>query len=674
MALPVDDRRPGGRARELLTLLAPSSGRLEFATRQALICTLTTLVVQIYQTPDPALTVYLVFFLNRADRATSLVMNVVMLLLMSTVIALVIVTTMTVIDQPMWRVVSIATLSFGLLFLTSASKLRPIGAIVALIVGYALDLLGTYHAAEIATRALLYSWLFAAIPASVSMVVNLLIAPAPRRLVERALADRLRRSAAMLRSPDAVTHTAFDAHLREGPGEIPAWLKLAGAEKTSPTNDIAALRHAVESTTAIQLLVDLIAHDPEASLPLGLRQRVAHMLDETASILQSGGYPVEIAFDEDEGDAKLPAVPAALLADLREALIRFAEPSSPNPSAQSTAKAASGFFLPDAFTNPEHVQYALKTTAAAMFCYGLYSMLDWPSIHTCFITCYIVALSTTAETVEKLTLRILGCLLGAGAGIAAIVFVVPSLTSIGALMAVVFAGAFVAAWVAGGGPRIAYAGFQIAFAFFVCVIQGPAPAFDMVTARDRVIGILIGNLVSYLAFVHIWPVSVARRIDPAICALLRGLSALTSTVSLSGRRGLAAGTLMAHGAIERDLGLVPYEPRWIRPSPDWLQSRSQTLREVAALIGPLLLATDRNPELSANFTRRLDHLVDVLSPAGSSAPRASEQPTSATQEAEPMSMEGSTALWRLVDAPLAALEDALAQAAAPERTADHAQT
>jgi transposase len=36
--------------------------------------------------------------------------------------------------------------------------------------------------------------------------------------------------------------------------------------------------------------------------------------------------------------------------------------------------AQSGFFLPDAFTNPDHVYYALKTTAAAMFCYTTYAL------------------------------------------------------------------------------------------------------------------------------------------------------------------------------------------------------------------------------------------------------------------------------------------------------------
>jgi multidrug resistance protein MdtO len=96
------------------------------------------------------------------------------------------------------------------------------------------------------------------------------------------------------------------------------------------------------------------------------------------------------------------------------------------------------------------VQHALKTTAAAVFCYLLYSLLDWPGIHTCFITCYIVAQTTAAESVEKLSLRIIGCLIGAAAGIAAIVFLVPDSRPSADSMIVVFIGGWAAAFVAAG--------------------------------------------------------------------------------------------------------------------------------------------------------------------------------------------------------------------------------
>jgi multidrug resistance protein MdtO len=175
-----------------------------------------------------------------------------------------------------------------------------------------------------------------------------------------------------------------------------------------------------------------------------------------------------------------------------------------------------------------------------MFCYVVYMLLDWPGIHTCLITCYIVSLGTAAETVEKQTLRFLGCVVGAVVAIAAIVFVMPNVTSIGGLMGVVFLAALASGWIPGGGPRISYVGFQLAFAFFLSVIQGAAPAFDMTIARDRTIGILFGNLVVAIVFTQIWPVSMADRINPAIAALLRQLAALASAKSTPQRWGLAA--------------------------------------------------------------------------------------------------------------------------------------
>src|SRR5689334_17521861 len=65
-------RMPLTRAREAIwdmaRLLAPRPGQFELASRLALICALTLLVTEIYQTPEPALTTYVAFFLNRDSR------------------------------------------------------------------------------------------------------------------------------------------------------------------------------------------------------------------------------------------------------------------------------------------------------------------------------------------------------------------------------------------------------------------------------------------------------------------------------------------------------------------------------------------------------------------------------------------------------------------------------
>lgn len=668
MATPVDNGRAFA-AERIRAIVEPFPGRLEFAIRLAVICALTTLAVEIYQTPEPALTAYVAFFVMKPDRATSVVISAVLLLLITLIVGTVLLITMQVIDAPLWRVVAMTLVSFCMLFAASASKLKPIAAIVALIAAYALDLLGTAHIGEIATRALLYAWLFVGIPAGVSIVVNLVAGPAPRRLAGHALAHRLRAGAKLLRSPDENTRRLFLACLHEGPGEIPAWLKLAGAEKTSPAQDIAALKQATQATAAILATLDVIAREPATPQTGRLREHIAQTLDGMAAILQTGGYPVDIALAQIDGETALSPLAAAALAELRAALAAFAEPPPAALPPPPAAKRVGGFFVPDAFTNPAHVQYALKTTAAAMFCYVVYSLLNWPGIHTCLITCYIVSLGTTAETVEKLTLRIVGCLIGAAAGIAAIVFLMPNVTSIGALMAIVFVATLFSGWIAAGSPRVSYIGFQIAFAFFLCVIQGPSPAFDMTTARDRVIGILFGNLVVAVVFTQIWPVSVAKRIDPAIAALLRRLAAMAGSDTRPRRWALAAEAQAALGAIEQDLDLSRYEPSSIRPAPGWLERRRRVAEAVALLQGPLLVDFTRAPLAAAGVASRLDRLADTFGPdtTGQATPPASEHAASPRHAGDAAKANANAnanapdATHTFVDPFLARLEDAINQ-------------
>jgi multidrug resistance protein MdtO len=606
------ERAREGPFHDIVRLLAPRPGRLELATRLAVICALTVLVVEIYQTPDAALTVYVVFFLNRGDRAVSLILNIVLVALISVIIGFVILVAMVVINDPMWRVISMTVISIAILFVASASKLRPLGGTITLIVAYALDLLGTTPLAngELATRSLLYAWLFVGVPAGVSMIVNLLLAPPPRRLAERGIARGLELSAAMLTAPNENIRSEFTEYLQEGIAEIPKLLGLADREKTSKPDDIAALKQAAGSTILLMSAVDVMDRRPEIQLTTPLADYLARTLLEMSSILKAGAYPVRIGWDPPDTERALTPLETDVLDDIREAIIYFAEAPSSEHRPIESKKEDGGFFAADAFTNPDYIQYALKTTAAAMFCYFLYSLLDWSGIHTSFLTCYIVSLGTTAETVEKLTLRILGCLVGAAAGYGTMIFLIPDLTSITALMVVVFAGALAAGYVSAGSERISYAGFQMAFAFFLCVIQGPSPAFDLSTARDRVIGILLGNVVTYLLFTHLWPISVGKRIDPAIATLLQTLAAMMTAATATTRRALASQAQTALAAIRTDIALAGYEPTSVRPDPAWLARRDQFADDIDALESALLLSADKEPAMSRSIARRLQALAD----------------------------------------------------------------
>lgn len=621
MAPPAGDlRRPG--LDDLRKWLAPFPGRAATATRVALICALTTLVTAAYGTPEAALSAYVVFFLIRPDRVTSIVTSAAMLVLVSIIIGFVLLVATLVLDDPMARVASIAGLSAALLFITSASKLRPVGAIIAMIVGFALDKLGSVPLGEVATRALLYAWLMVAIPIGAAVCVQLAVGPSPRKLAGNELAKRLRLAARVLRDPDT-PRDALDACLSAGDEALGKWLKVSVLEGSSARADAAALRQAASATFAILVAADLIGRERGARLPAAFLEPLASTIERMAQMLEAGGYPVDIELSLPPSDRLAPLARVAV-SDLSNAIKGFAVVTQ-EAAPEVKPQAHGGFFLPDAFSNPDHVRYALKTTVAAMICYLLYSLLDWPGIHTCFITVYIVSLGTTAETVEKLMLRIAGCLAGALAGTAMIVFVMPALTTITGLLSVVAIGTWLSAWIAFGSPRIGYAGFQIAFAFLLCVVQGPAPAFDLTIARDRTIGILLGNVVVYLIFTRVWPVSVAARVDAGLPELRQRWATLTAISSASLRRAQAAGAMARRSALQDDIALTHYEPSWVRPAAHWKVARKRALAELQALEGPMVLLAERHPGDTGidAWLRRLD--VDgggLGSPATRHAPAA----------------------------------------------------
>ncbi|MFM0230311.1 FUSC family protein [Paraburkholderia sediminicola] len=705
MAQPAGDlARPG--PADILKLLAPYPGRAAMATRIALICALTAFVTSAYGTPEAAISAYVVFFLNRPDRVLSVMLSSALLVLVTVMIGLVTVVAMFALDDPMWRVACITGLSFGLLFVTSASKLRPVGAILAMIVGFALDELGSVPFGEVATRALLYVWLMVAIPVGISIGVNLLIAPSPRKLAGRALAKRLRLAAQSLIEPET-TADALSACLREGDAEIGTWLKLSVVDGSSVRDDVEPLRQAVSSTLTILVAADLAVREPSGRLPASFAAPIAETLENMARMLEAGGYPVDI-------ELKLPSVteltPLARLVvgDLHDTITRFAvveaqadvegegktetdtltaARTQPQTNVEGAGKVETetrtqaqveasttpppankrgGFFLPDAFTNPEHVRYALKTTVAAMFCYLLYSQINWPGIHTCFITVYMVSLGTTAETVEKMTLRIAGCLVGALLGIAAIVFITPVLTSVAGLMTLVLVGAWLSAWIAFGSPRMAYAGFQIALVFFMCVLQGAAPGYDLTLARDRTIGILIGNVVVYLVFTRVWPVTVAARIDAGLATLRQQWERLAALPDAVTRRAQAASAMAQCGALEQDIALMHYEPSWVRPEAQWIAERRSALAKLDALEGPMFLLAERRPgdaAIEGWIKRAMDRLPMPSAETGAEVTPLPVTPNAALPEAA-ANDDARTALLRLGDARLTQLEHAASDDAA----------
>jgi multidrug resistance protein MdtO len=132
------------------------------------------------------------------------------------------------------------------------------------------------------------------------------------------------------------------------------------------------------------------------------------------------------------------------------------------------------------------------------------------------------------ETVHKLLLRISGALIGGLIAGLCIVFVLPHMTDIGQLsllIAIVSAGA---GWVATSSELLSYAGLQIAFAFFLGVLQDYAPATDLTVLRDRIVGILLGNVVMTVVFTVLWPESATSGLRAALSQAQQAISAVLS--------------------------------------------------------------------------------------------------------------------------------------------------
>jgi multidrug resistance protein MdtO len=90
-------------------------------------------------------------------------------------------------------------------------------------------------------------------------------------------------------------------------------------------------------------------------------------------------------------------------------------------------------------------------------------------------------------------------------------YLVPHMESIVSLVLLTAAGSALAGWVAAGSQRIAYAGLQIALAFFMCIYQGFAPDTDFNTIRNRIAGIVLGILVTSIVFHYLWPEREAEK-------------------------------------------------------------------------------------------------------------------------------------------------------------------
>jgi multidrug resistance protein MdtO len=162
-------------------------------------------------------------------------------------------------------------------------------------------------------------------------------------------------------------------------------------------------------------------------------------------------------------------------------------------------------FAADAFSNPAHVQFALRGTLAAMVCYVTYTAIDWPGLSTSVVTCFITALTTIGSSRQKQVLRLTGTFIGGIIfGMGAQVFVLPYLDSIAGFTPLFIVVTAIAAWVSTASARLSYLGVQIALAFYLIHLQEFTIQTSLSVARDRVFGVLLALVSMAIFFDLLW--------------------------------------------------------------------------------------------------------------------------------------------------------------------------
>jgi multidrug resistance protein MdtO len=182
---------------------------------------------------------------------------------------------------------------------------------------------------------------------------------------------------------------------------------------------------------------------------------------------------------------------------------------------------------PGTLFKPDHVRFGLRGCLAASLCYITYNALFWPEISTAVTTCLLTALTTIGASHQKQVLRFGGAVIGGFVlGMGAQIFILPHIDSIAAFTVVFLVVAVFAAWIMTSSARLSYLGSQVAIAFFLINLQEFKIQTSLAVARDRVVGVLLGLLMMWLAFDQLWSAPAGAQMKRTFVASLRLLAQL----------------------------------------------------------------------------------------------------------------------------------------------------
>jgi multidrug resistance protein MdtO len=585
----------------LLDELAPRPGRLAAVARISVCCMVVVAIGMLYQIPLVGYMAYAVFLLGSREVASTMLTGIVAVIAFTLAVLLSLLFYTLDADEPALRLPLMALSTFIAIFLARTMALGPVVFLAGFVLVLSQTLIDRIPSLEALVRLVAWLWTIVTVPVVISILVNLLVGETPGRLARRTAARLLRALATALRSGDATG-------LRHAEAEALELIELR--EKAGKLDHRLSAQHATDSRLIETLAELLMLHRLlPAGTPEAVRAAIADCAEACAGAIERDWTLPPSMPDLDRDGIAAEAGPVA--AAMADAVTRLRDGIAQRATAQDVPEKAAkaGLLAPDAFSNPAYTRFALKTTLAVMACYIIYSGLDWSGISTSITTCFFVALGSLGETIHKASLRMAGAAIGGVIGGLCTVYVVPEMTDIGQLCLLIGAVSALGAWVATGSDLISYAGMQGAFAFFLTVLQGYGPNDDLTAPRDRVVGILLGNVLMTLVFSVLWPTSAVDRARASVAAALRALARM---LTARGQAGSQLATLRALAEARRFVTLAAFELRLL-PAKLWGGVSIEALDRLAAA-GFVVIEQAPDPEqddqaISAWLAACADHVA-----------------------------------------------------------------
>jgi multidrug resistance protein MdtO len=178
--------------------------------------------------------------------------------------------------------------------------------------------------------------------------------------------------------------------------------------------------------------------------------------------------------------------------------------------------------------NVNEVHVAIKAALTATVCGLFYEAVHQPGIGACVFAVLLLAQGTVGASLQRAVVQIAGVVVGATYALG-VVTLMPNMTSVASLMVAVFPLFLGVAWLGYGGGITAGASLQMAMAAALVLLPVLGPTKDFAPGAERILGILLGNLVFALFNLTLWP---AYADSPApLSRIVRLLAQLERSVS-----------------------------------------------------------------------------------------------------------------------------------------------